>query len=363
MPIKFRCNYCRQFLGISRAQAGGVVDCPTCGRSIRVPLLDGSLQPMPVPALNREDSQLTRALDELARFADAPVQNLVPARSAILSDSDEAEPENLIPQPLPEPIPIEVPLPPTPVIVAPPINASLDSSSEDAVLGDHSLLAELAALSQGTLDESVETEVPSISTKEVVRKPEMSRSLMSVMAAILFFAGMLTGRLIKVFDGVPRPSDGTPNRARQQPAVSFENELTGRITLKTKEGECQPDRGARILVFPSQPPGGAKISVLGLRPGDLEADQKVADAAIKAVGGAAATADQRGNYHIPVDAGSYRVLILSHFQLREAPTVDPAVTKFLSEYLDRPDELLGRLEYLFAPLRIKGAGDLCDHSF
>ena len=74
MPIKFRCNYCRQFLGISRAQAGGIVDCPTCGRSIRVPQLDGSLQPLPEPELNLQDAQLARALEELARLGSSDPQ-------------------------------------------------------------------------------------------------------------------------------------------------------------------------------------------------------------------------------------------------------------------------------------------------
>ena len=103
MPIKFRCNYCRQFLGISRAQAGGIVDCPTCGRSIRVPLLDGTLQPLPEPELNLQDAHLARALDELARLGLGDSQPV----SKVLEPSDDAEDdaENEIPQPIPEPIP------------------------------------------------------------------------------------------------------------------------------------------------------------------------------------------------------------------------------------------------------------------
>src|SRR4051794_2343857 len=111
MPIKFRCNFCRQFLGISRAQAGGIVDCPTCGRSIRVPLLDGTLQPLPQPELNLQDTQLKRALDELARLAN-PDSSPVVVTFETATDADD-EDENGIPQLIPEPIPIEVPIPPT----------------------------------------------------------------------------------------------------------------------------------------------------------------------------------------------------------------------------------------------------------
>jgi len=66
MPIKFRCQHCRQFLGISRAKAGEVFDCPTCGWTLRVPDLDGTIRPLPDGGLDMGDSKLAQALDELA---------------------------------------------------------------------------------------------------------------------------------------------------------------------------------------------------------------------------------------------------------------------------------------------------------
>lgn len=66
MPIKFRCQHCRQFLGISRSKAGEVFDCPTCGWTLRVPDLDGTIRPLPDGGLDMGDSKLAQALDELA---------------------------------------------------------------------------------------------------------------------------------------------------------------------------------------------------------------------------------------------------------------------------------------------------------
>jgi hypothetical protein len=37
MPIRFRCAYCNQLLGIARRKAGQVVRCPTCAGQVIVP--------------------------------------------------------------------------------------------------------------------------------------------------------------------------------------------------------------------------------------------------------------------------------------------------------------------------------------
>src|SRR5882757_1910476 len=40
MPIRFRCSYCNQLLGISRRKAGTSVRCPTCAGQVPVPSTD-----------------------------------------------------------------------------------------------------------------------------------------------------------------------------------------------------------------------------------------------------------------------------------------------------------------------------------
>jgi phage FluMu protein Com len=40
MPIRFRCSYCNQLLGISRRKAGTNVRCPTCAGQVFVPSKD-----------------------------------------------------------------------------------------------------------------------------------------------------------------------------------------------------------------------------------------------------------------------------------------------------------------------------------
>jgi hypothetical protein len=37
MPIRFRCAYCNQLMGIARRKAGSVVQCPSCAGQVIVP--------------------------------------------------------------------------------------------------------------------------------------------------------------------------------------------------------------------------------------------------------------------------------------------------------------------------------------
>src|SRR5205807_1078291 len=41
MPIRFRCAYCNQLMGIARRKAGTVVKCPKCAGEIIVPVPEG----------------------------------------------------------------------------------------------------------------------------------------------------------------------------------------------------------------------------------------------------------------------------------------------------------------------------------
>ncbi|MGE3806774.1 MAG: hypothetical protein AB7K24_19065 [Gemmataceae bacterium] len=57
MPIRFRCAYCNQLMGISRRKAGTVVRCPNCSGQVVVPANEDSGEgevpqqaPAPAPA-------------------------------------------------------------------------------------------------------------------------------------------------------------------------------------------------------------------------------------------------------------------------------------------------------------------------
>lgn len=57
MPIRFRCAYCHQLMGIARRKAGTVVRCPTCAGQVIVP------SPPPGTDLPGQESQEPKPVD------------------------------------------------------------------------------------------------------------------------------------------------------------------------------------------------------------------------------------------------------------------------------------------------------------
>jgi hypothetical protein len=91
MPIRFRCAYCNQLMGIARRKAGTVVSCPTCHGQVVVPTPEPPLQPVQMP----------------------PPPGNGPAGPANVFDRQDFDAGMFNPKPIPAPPP--APSPPRPV--------------------------------------------------------------------------------------------------------------------------------------------------------------------------------------------------------------------------------------------------------
>lgn len=448
MPIKFRCQHCRQFLGISRTQAGGIVDCPTCGRTIRVPELDGTVAPLPRPGLDPKDSKLAAALSELASIGDedglpAPAQDSFdksPAnaeRETSMPDSDpggkrpspllrnfvvlgpEGEPIDFdaLPDPssiapvnpeapptggnigtldeIPPPAPVEVPV----VNPEPAEDAALPNDdsmkqerpwAETAQPGDSwkKLLAAANNQSGEELPESDPAPVPATSTEsKTVLAPGtpastggLSMGLLFALlglGAALFAGGFFAGRVTTVGgdNTNPQPKSGTDNEAgggdstpstdtADPGSTASRVAFRGRITFQS-DGQRKPDRGARVIVLPRERTSTVKLPVAGFRSGDPESDQRIAIAALTAMGGAFALASDEGEFEVSLpSSGQFYVLVLSNSVMRDGDGPDPDAEATTGEYFDRPTQLLGRVECYLEEVRWDGDGaEPLDHSF
>ncbi len=361
MPIKFRCPHCQQFLGISRSRAGAITDCPTCGRSIRVPLLDGTVPPLPDPELNLADQGLASALDKLAGLAEDPTvreESLEPASPATAPVSGPAA---IQPVPLPEPI--VLPPAPAPVVVEPPPPVR-PSTGEAAVV--RAVVPEQVVAAMGA--SPVVQTTPADSFPKVRRGLKRGRGTLIAGALMLtaaaFAAGYAVGRRVAA---TPAPRGGNNSSPPAAPVpvaappaaetVVAEPALTGRVSYIATGGELHPDAGARILVLPEERQGSTRLSAEGLRPGANEQDLRIAVAAIRALGGDFCVADADGRYtiHLP-QAGLYQVLFLSRYQPRDNGAAYHQALQFLTAYFDRPAQVLGETAVQISPFRYRGSG-------
>ena len=457
MPIKFRCQHCRQFLGISRAQAGGIVDCPTCGRTIRVPELDGTVAPLPKPGLDPKDSKLAAALSELASIGDedglsAPADmdfDQSPAnvdRAASMPDSDsrskrisplmrkfvvlgpEGEPVDFgaIPDPLSiAPVDPEAPpkegnigtldeIPPPPPVEEPAVNPEspvdpLPPPGEEAVLpkddsmkpvrpwantaqpGDSwkKLLAAANNQSEGELSQPDPAPEPATSTESKVvpaAGSPASNGGLSVgglyalvgLGAALFAGGFFTARVTSVGrdNANPQQKSDTEHEAGGKQDSTSETETAdfgsigarvafrGRITFQS-DGQRKPDCGARVIVLPKERTGTLKLPVTGFRSDDPESDQRIAIAALTAMGGAFSRASDEGEFEVSLpSSGQFYVLVLSSSVMRDGDSPDPEVEATTGVYFDRPTQLLGRVRCYLEEVRWDGNGvEPFDYSF
>lgn len=347
MPIKFRCSYCRQFLGISRNRAGSIVDCPTCGRSIRVPGTDGIAAPLPTPELDRDDAHLARALDELAALVEAPLH-----RPAVAIAEDFTE-DTEIPQPLPEPEPVELPMPIriAPVTVLEPVS-SPTTAPDDAAMRSalDALIPTVTAMSHPS---------PMVST--------LSPRWMMVAAlihAVTLLVGIAIGSMFFTPTGSP-PVMLAPAIASEPAVPTATMELEGRVTFRTPDGEIRPDEGALVILLRDDWSGRLRLPPTGLRPGDDVADQAAALIAAGAFGGAARTEDT-GRYRLPVSQpGRYRVVLISRFaeRLETKPLTDESQTT-LATFLADPAATVGRRAVYVTQVTAKAdQSTALDHGF
>lgn len=373
MPIKFRCEHCRQFLGISHTKSGSLVDCPTCGRTIRVPDPEGHVQPLPELKLNLKDSKLATALEELAMFGQG-ASEAEPESAVAVAEGEANSPKPPVVPAAPVPIRVE------PVVVAKPIPIEIHDTQKPAPVASMQELATLANQSQPrdlVAEQPVVDVEMTLGQRDVVREPSKRSGISWIVIASLvgFIAGFAVGRWDRSSVGVASNaagSDGKPSVAKSgdsADAVASSKPVAavrGRITYQADSGERRPDRGARVLLLPEKRAGTTKLAVTGFRSADADADGQVAAASLRALGGDVAIVGDDGNFEsVTLKPGTYRILALSHFQPREdRAAIEPSVKALLESYFDKPEQLLGKCRYQLTEVKVSGQTPaLWDHLF
>ena len=335
-----------------------------CGRSIRVPLLDGSVAPLPQLELNLEDQGLASALDKLAGLVDGGAAKGQES-AELVATAPRARVAVEAPEPIPLPEPIELPPAPTPRVIEPePVRAphSLPLAERPAAASHDEVLASIGrpAIEQERSNEPAAAHRV-LSTSPRTRRRTTMLWMIAVPAAL--GVGFLLGRW-SVTTPPPLEAVAPPPAPQVAPAaaipagVAETPALTGRISYVAVDGATRPDAGARILILPEQRQGTAKLPPEGFRPGANEEDQRLARAAIRALGGDFAIADAEGRYEAQLpQAGLYQVILLSRYQARaEGTPVEASVMQFLATYFDRPAQIVGTASTHLSQFRYRGSG-------
>lgn len=392
MPIKFRCEHCRQLLGISQSKAGKMVDCPTCGRAVRVPSLDGKSDPVSIPNWDPQDESLVNALNALASLTQEPGVEIraadVEANQEESASSDEnivasTPPRKLAAAPAATAIPQPIDMPPleAPVVLPEPANSPLppESSPKDEPVTPPEPWSKLATLpgaaaprDSGPGGRSSETSSASFQPEKGVTLP--IALLLVTMAFLLgFFVGNArqgspsqAGSDVAEHDTSREPKTSPPVQQPESKETPRRRAVEGRITYLAATGSRRADTGAVVILLPAYRNSSTRLPIVGFRPADSSEDREIAKAMVQALGGDLAAVDEEGLYtcHLP-QAGEYHLIILSrHVERAESESLEPATRTMLAEYFDRPQQLVGQLKFRVSEVNYRGeTTEIHDHSF
>lgn len=349
MPIKFRCPHCQQFLGISRSKAGAVTDCPTCGRTIRIPNLDGQVAPLPAPRFDAQDDQLVAALGALASIPqeDQPVAEdaaaLAAAPEVVVQKAVVAVVPEVVPPPLDE---LEVVAEPVP---------NVEDASEFSLIGEEDALAQLGKLRPATTPNRTQPQKGPRFGAAVL----LLVSVASAASGALMTWGLLRGQVRTVAKPAVSPAVAVAQPVATPPAKAevAGPQIRGEVSYVAPGGSLKPDHGARVLVLPLVRQGSAKIVGTGFRVGADAVDRQLLAASAEALGGELQLADDAGRFMVELASpGEYGVLIASRYQSRpEQVPLPERCQQFLAQYFERPDLMIGNVQYRYQQLTVAAA--------
>jgi hypothetical protein len=312
------------------------VDCPSCGRSIRVPNLDGTVAPLPKPAIDLSDTGLASALEQLASL-----------HTGVAEQEDGSPVQATATRVAAAPPVLAVP-------VASPVVSLSDSPLEPGPSKKPWIEVEeqLAGLAQDEVRTQATPAAPSVTRRDVLVAA-------STAAAVIPLTWLLARRPRTSSAASDVASSVQPSvpaaRRNPEPVAAGTPALTGRITYVKADGESLPDAGARVLILPEHRPGSTLLPVEGFRAHAAAADLQIAQESLKLYGGAYVMADEHGRYGADLtSSGSYEVLIISNYQSRPAGAVPADLIKTLGRYFERPQLLIGQTAYVFTHLRFTG---------
>ncbi len=405
MPIQFRCEYCRQRLGIADSKAGALVDCPACGRSLKVPGGGGAPGPSATGGKAEPDPHLQSALLQLSAIglgpgADAetppasthgpstPAHRIVPRKAANApispakhSTLGQTAKTTAAPDPLkelaalPAAAPEDLPLVAEPELLEDtggdedgqaesanqPPETTAGTAADSAAEPLAKALAELAA------QPSPASPAPPAQPRSGLRKsfPVLIPLLTGL---LMFIAGYLTGNSASsrpaALESPPIAASGQSPSADPDslpvPQPVAAGRISGLIEAASTDGKTAPDAGALVIIAPARNPGDLRLDGRFLRDAPDTPGRLAITAALEQLGVRFMNAGEDGTYSLPLplpDPGPCVLIVVSRRNARPASAPLPTdVAAALQQWFTAPSPVTGRLQTVVQTIAAAEAG-------
>lgn len=376
MPIKFRCQHCDQFLGIAQSRAGADVDCPRCGRKLRVP---GS---QPAEAAHgvhshgkRSEDTLYSALSELSALADPRYSNERYRHSSVSAEAKADSNAAVMAAPA------RASVPQTAVAVSTEIVAEEVSTPAEAVsvqqtfsndrpdeqpIQDHSpeneYLHELAGLAdsagEGELSPELLDEMRSISRGSGHIFATLVGGACLVVAGVV--AGWYAARsgvadtlsTLNVEEERPRQRNLEDLDLTTVSSNSVETIVSGVVHFEGEFGEPLADAQSLVLILPVEHPGTLVLSSRSVLNDETHPDFKATAAALATLGGRIMRTSETGEFTTSLNRDS-RFIAVAISQNLSRPTDVPIsgdIDRLLKTWFDAPSRMIGRRTVTAVPV-------------
>jgi phage FluMu protein Com len=309
MAIRFHCRRCNQLLAIGSRKAGQEINCPRCGET----------QGVPVPGTNDAEPPLAHA-------SPAAIESMVV--STWLQDAPPAPPIVVPPEPLPNLSEETSTATPIPSFEAPePMELPAAMRPADPPPTFMSM-----------------ADVPGVPPGMVLlrrRTMHLQAVLFLVLVAATFALGYYVGAQSHSITFSLGPSAAI---AAAEPAL-----VEGQLIYENLQGQSRGDVGAVVIALPEGRMPKAPLPLAALAPGGaptVTPQQQKDIEQIRALGGAYARVQDKGQFTLLVRPGSYRILFISANARRAKGTdIDEADSGEMRRYLLAPETLIGLRKY------------------
>jgi DNA-directed RNA polymerase subunit RPC12/RpoP len=356
MPIRFRCVHCGQLLGIAESKAGKEVDCPGCGRSIRVPAADGGGTP-PDDAAGQHDPHLQAALSQLTTLGTGePLTE--PPQPVELSAPKLRSPGETATRPKPH--------------SAATGDATEQLKPEPIKRTDSSPLSDRAAASDvaGHWADSIRELSAQAMTDAAPAAPvpHRHRLLTSGLVVSALLVGLVSGgSLVHVFSDRSRPSESAGTDDAQVDAAADplpvpdgnQSVVEGSISWAAAGRAPAADAGALVLLLPSDRTSRWKLDARPLRSEAPTPDREALVAALQHLNASVQFADQDGHFRVlQRTSGPSQLVIISRHLNQSDAALTAQAQDALAHWFSNPAQLVGTLAAKTVPIEDSGNGDV-----